>query len=55
MDVSSVYMSDLYGSLSLILPLIFFRHTLESVIDVGQGISLGPGRFGKKNKRKALN
>ena len=22
--------------------------TLESVIDVGQGISVGPGRFGKK-------
>ena len=30
-------------------------HTLESVIDVGQGISIGPGRFGKKNKRRALN
>ena len=29
--------------------------TLESVIDVGQGISIGPGRFGKKNKRRALN
>ena len=29
--------------------------TLESVIDVGQGISVGPGRFGKKNKRRALN
>ena len=28
--------------------------TLESVIDVGQGISVGPGRFGKKNKRRAL-
>ena len=28
---------------------------LESVIDVGQGISVGPGRFGKKNKRRALN
>ena len=27
--------------------------TLESVIDVGQGISIGPGRFGKKNKRRA--
>ena len=26
-------------------------HTLESIIDVGQGISEGPGRFGKKNKR----
>ena len=29
--------------------------TLESVIDVGQGIRVGPGRFGKKNKRRALN
>ena len=29
--------------------------TLESLIDVGQGISIGPGRFGKKNKRRALN
>ena len=29
--------------------------TLESVIDVGQGISVGPGRFVKKNKRRALN
>ena len=29
--------------------------TLESVIDVGQGISIGPGRFGQKNKRMALN
>ena len=29
--------------------------TLESVIDVGQGISVGPGKFGKKNKRRALN
>ena len=29
--------------------------TLESVIDVGQGISVGPGRFGKKNKRRVLN
>ena len=29
--------------------------TLESVIDVGQGISVGPGRFGQKNKHRALN
>ena len=29
--------------------------TLESVIDVGQGISVGPGRVGKKNKRRVLN
>ena len=29
--------------------------TLESRIDVGQGINVGPGKFGKKNKRRALN
>ena len=29
--------------------------TLESGIDVGQGISVGPGKFGKNNKRRALN
>ena len=29
--------------------------TLKFLIDVGQGISVGPGRFGKKNKRRALN
>ena len=29
--------------------------TLESVIDVGQGISVGHGKFDKKNKRRALN
>ena len=28
--------------------------TLESVIHVGQGIRVGPGRFGKKNKRRAF-
>ena len=26
-------------------------HTLESVIDVGQGISVGPGKFDKKGLR----
>ena len=30
-------------------------HTLVSGIDVGQGINVGPGKFGKKNKRKTLN
>ena len=30
-------------------------YTLESGIDVGQGINVGPGKFGKKNKRRALN
>ena len=29
--------------------------TLESGIDIGQGISVGPGKFVKKNKRRALN
>ena len=30
-------------------------HTLESRIDVGQGINIGPGIFVKKNKRRVLN
>ena len=30
-------------------------NTLASGIDVGQGINVGPGKFGKKNKRRALN
>ena len=29
--------------------------TLESGIDVGQGITVGPGKFVKKNRRRALN
>ena len=29
--------------------------TLASRIDVGQGINVGPGKFGKKNKRWALS
>ena len=29
--------------------------TLESEIDVGQGITVGPGKFVKKNKHRALN
>ena len=29
--------------------------TLESGIDVGQGITIGPGKFVKKNKHRALN
>ena len=32
-----------------------FSSTLESGIDVGQGINVGPGKLGKKNKRRALN
>jgi hypothetical protein len=34
--------------------IIFFR-TIESGIDVGQRINVGCGKFGKKNKRRALN
>ena len=34
---------------------LYFISSLESVIEVGQGIRVGPGRFGKKNKRRALN
>ena len=33
----------------------FFQATLASGIDVGQGINVGPGKFDKKNKRRALN
>ena len=29
--------------------------TLASGIDAGQGINVGPGKVGKKNKRRALN
>ena len=29
--------------------------TLASGIDVGQEINVGPGKFGTKNKRRALN
>ena len=29
--------------------------TLDSGIDVGQGINLGPGKFVKKNKHMVLN
>jgi hypothetical protein len=29
--------------------------TLDSGIDVGQEINIGPGKFGKNDKRRALN
>ena len=32
-----------------------YRITLESGIDVGQGINVGPGKFGKSNKRRVFN
>ena len=31
------------------------KPTLESGINVGQGITVGPGKFIKKIKRRALN
>ena len=31
------------------------KPTLASGIDVGQGINVGPGKFGKKNKCRALD
>jgi hypothetical protein len=31
------------------------QNTLESDIDVGQGITVGPGKFIKNNKGRALN
>ena len=34
---------------------IFLLITLASGIDVGQGINVEPGKFGKKNKHRALN
>ena len=34
---------------------VVWLFTLESGIDVGQGINVGPGKFVKKNKRRALN
>jgi hypothetical protein len=35
--------------------IIVLQLTLESGIDVGQWINVGLGKFGKKNKRRALN
>ena len=35
--------------------LVIIAGTLESGIDVGQEITVGPGKFVKKNKRRALN
>ena len=32
---------------------MIWEFTLESGIDVGQGITVGPGKFVKKNKRRA--
>ena len=37
------------------LPELKAATTLESGIDVGQGITVGLGKFVKKNKRRVLN
>ena len=37
------------------LKIVDYAATLASSIDVGQGINVGPGKFGKKNKCRALN
>ena len=39
----------------LLILLFSVISTLESGIDVGQGINVGPGKFVKKNKRRAVN
>ena len=31
------------------------KYTLESGIDIGHGINVGPGKFYKNNKLRALN
>ena len=41
-----------YGRPSLI---VIKMSTLESGIDVGQEINVGPGKFDKKNNHRALN
>ena len=43
-----------WQSISVKAPLIYIC-TLESGIDVGQGIAVGSGKFVKKNKCRALN
>ena len=34
---------------------LYIPSTLESGMDVGQEINVGPGKLGKKNKRRGLN
>ena len=46
---------DNHGHLLLNLFYFYILGTLESVIDIGQGITVGPRKFVKKNKRRALN
>ena len=50
---SSLWGHILFEVLFYVLHIMTF--TLESGIDVGQGINLGPEKFVKKNKRRALN
>ena len=45
--IKNIIQSDIFFSLH--------AGTLASGINVGQGINVGPGKFGKKNKRRALN
>ena len=50
-----IYWSHVY---TMYIPIFEFVtkwkvHTLESGIDVGQGINVGPGKFVKRNKRRA--
>ena len=40
--------------MSKFLPLHKHTSTLEFGIDVRQGINVGPGKFGNKDKRRAL-
>jgi hypothetical protein len=52
---SQVYKAIFITSAFLHLKEIQIVYTLESGIDVGQGITIGSGKFVKKNKRRALN
>ena len=52
-----IYWSHVY---TMYIPIFEFVtkwkvHTLESGTDVGQGINVGHGKFGKNDKRRALN
>ena len=48
-NLTTKFRSVLYQNFHSLAP------TLESGIDVGQGITVGPGKFVKKNKHRALN
>jgi hypothetical protein len=55
MKLPTVIVSILDYGLFLLFILCYIMSTLESGIDVGQGINVGHGNFAKKNKRRALN